>query len=357
MLALLLLGFLPFAFSGLFDGGDGDVVQDDAPSGDDSLPGSGKIDPFTPGGTGGGGNSGGGSDGGSSADYDFMKVGTEANDTLAGGTRSDLLLGQAGGDALSGGAQDDLLYGFSGSDFLRGEAGDDTLTGGAGNDTVWGLEDDDVLAGNGGNDLLQGGGGADVLLDYSGSDTLKGGTGADRLIALDLGGKISAEDAFARTGNINLLESFFRQDILTNFGADSDYRAGDDLALWQELRGGEALADSPDVLEGGAGSDTLVGDDGDTMTGGAGEDVFVAYNDPTLSQPNDPVVITDFDTMNDRLQILVEDDGKGALSMAAAPDGAGTHLFYRDDIIVLIRGKSPSDLGQFLASVVSRQDV
>ena len=61
MLTLLLLGLLPFAFSGMFDdGGDGALAQDDAPTGDDSLPGSGSTDPFIPGGTGGGSSGGGG---------------------------------------------------------------------------------------------------------------------------------------------------------------------------------------------------------------------------------------------------------------------------------------------------------
>lgn len=361
MLALLLFGLLPFAFSGIFDDGADDATLDEADTGDDTLPGGspGGLDPLVPGdGGGGGGTSGGGNSGGGVQDtYDELQHGTDANDSLTGGSRSDLLIGEGGDDSLSGGLQGDLLFGLAGADFLKGEAGDDTLSGGAGNDTIWGLEDDDVLSGNGGDDLLQGGGGADTLIDFSGRDTLKGGTGADELIALDLSDKISGEDAMVRTGDINLSDGFFRQDILTDFGRDPDYRDGDDLALSQELSGAERTENTADVLEGGAGDDTLLGDNGDTLTGGAGSDIFIAYTDPRASQPNAPVIITDFNPDADRLQFLVEDNGKGELTMQAAADGTGTELFYRDTVVALILGKTPDDLGLLLGSVVTRTDV
>lgn len=213
------------------------------------------------------------------------------------------------------------------------------------------------MSGNGGDDLLQGGGGTDTLIDFSGRDTLKGGPGADELIALDLSAKISGEDALVRTGDIQLADTFFTSDIRTNFGFDEDYRADDDVALSQELRSAEQIENTPDLLEGGAGNDTLLGDNGDTLTGGAGSDTFMSYSDPGLAEPYAPVVITDFNRDTDQLQILVEDNGKGELTMQASADGAGTELFYRDDVVALILGKTPSDLGLLLARVVTRADV
>lgn len=361
MLGLLLLSLFPLALFGGFGGGDdGDVAQDDTPAGDDSLPGSGGTDIFNPGsggGTAGGGSSGGGTSGGGFVDtYDKLQRGTDASDTLTGGAQADLLIAGGAEDSLTGGSQADYLYGFGGNDTLRGDGGDDTLSGGAGNDTIWGQDNDDLLAGNGGDDLLQGGSGADVLIDFSGSDTLKGGTGGDRLIALDLTDKISSEDAMVRTGDIQLAEVFYRQDI-AGYVLDPDYRVGDDLALFQELHGGERTDNTPDILDGGSGNDTLLGDNGDTLTGGAGSDLFIGYTDPSQAQSYDPIIIADFDRDTDRLQILVEDNGKGAVTMAAAPDGAGTQIFYRDDVVALILGKTPGDLSMLLTSVVTRDDV
>jgi Ca2+-binding RTX toxin-like protein len=125
------------------------------------------------------------------------------NDTLIGGSGRDLLLGGAGNDSLSGGIGDDTLVGdngndrlfggegndsiggSAGSDYLDGGDGADTLGGGAGNDTLWGSAGKDWLYGNDGNDSLVGGSGNDVLAGGAGRDTFNAGDGDDLLDARD----------------------------------------------------------------------------------------------------------------------------------------------------------------------------
>lgn len=359
MLGLLLLTLFPLALFGGFDGGDDPIADDDSLTGDDTLSGgsSGRPDPLFPGaggGSSGGGSSGGGSSGGG---YDDVQFGTEANDSLNGGIWDDLLVGQAGDDSLRGGRNDDVLYGFAGNDTLKGEAGDDALIGGDGNDTVWGMDGEDALIGNGGNDLLLGGNADDVIVDFSGRDTLNGGTGADLLASIDQSDKITPFDILASGGTPSLTEANFRGSLRSTFGFDEELGNNVITALYDELRSGVRTENTPDVLDGGAGNDVLLGDDGDTLTGGSGDDLFAVYTDPKLAQDNSPVVITDFDTKTDTLQISVEDDGKGAVTIMADPAGLGTQLLYRDDVIALISGKTPNDLLGTVYRVSVREDL
>jgi Ca2+-binding RTX toxin-like protein len=356
MLGLLLLSLLPLALFGGIGGGDDDVVDDDSLTGDDTLSGGspGGKDPFVPGTGGGNGSSGGGSPGGG---YDDVRFGTDASDTLIGGNSKDLLSGLGGDDSLRGGREDDILFGFAGNDTLKGDAGVDVVIAGIGNDTVWGMDGNDILLGNGGNDLLLGGGGDDVLVDYSGSDTLNGGAGDDFLLSIDQSDKITPFDILASGGTPSLNESNFGTSLRTTFGADADLGDDDITALYEEVRGGARTENTPDVLEGGAGNDVLLGDDGDTMTGGSGTDLFAVYTNPDLAQSNDPVVITDFDTKTDILQISVEDDGKGAVTLADDPSGLGTQILYRNDVIALLNGKTQSDLAGLSYRLSVREDL
>ena len=95
-----------------------------------------------------------------------IKVGTNSNNTITGGSGADLILGLGGNDQITGNGGDDdlrrrwcdLLYGLDGNDLLDGGAGNDVLNGGngdydqpiagAGNDTL--LDGDGVLSAQGG---------------------------------------------------------------------------------------------------------------------------------------------------------------------------------------------------------------
>ena len=124
-------------------------------------------------------------------DADNVLIGRNGNDSLSGAGGNDLLYGGTGGDTLSGGDGNDVLTADNNDDLVMGDGGSDSLSGGQGNDTLWGGEgadtlsggnDRDLLMGEEGNDLLMGNRGADTLQGGQGSDTLSGGSGADTFI-------------------------------------------------------------------------------------------------------------------------------------------------------------------------------
>jgi Ca2+-binding RTX toxin-like protein len=122
---------------------------------------------------------------------------------------------------------------------FRGTPGDDLIVGGAGNDSIYGYA---------GNDRLEGLGGNDTLFGHEGDDFL--------------------------------------------FGDD-----GDDVLAGQE---------GSDTLNGGAGSDTLAWGGGgglDTLTGGSGADVFYSGAWAWNNQQVDDVLITDFQSGIDKLDL------------------------------------------------------
>ncbi len=76
------------------------------------------------------------------------RVGTPLGDTLTGGAPADKLLGMAGDDLLHGLDGDDALHGGPGNDGLHGGNGDDRLQGGPGNDALSGGSGRDRLVGD-----------------------------------------------------------------------------------------------------------------------------------------------------------------------------------------------------------------
>ena len=82
-----------------------------------------------------------------------------------------------------GGDGDDVFL-DSGADGggIRGGAGNDTLTGGTGSNVIRGGSGNDVLEGGGGNDFLRGGGGNDTLIGGASSGNLIGGGGSDTIL-------------------------------------------------------------------------------------------------------------------------------------------------------------------------------
>ncbi|EKD39882.1 MAG: Type I secretion target GGXGXDXXX repeat protein [uncultured bacterium] len=156
------------------------------------------------------------------------------------------------------------------------------ISGSTGNDTIIGTNYSDTIDGRAGNDTISGGGGADTLHGGEGSDTLS-----------------YADDTNGVT--VNLTTSI--------------------------LSGGEAQGDSIDGFEnvtGGAGNDTLTGDDtGNTLSGGGGNDILVGNigddvifggtgtDDLTGGTGNDQLVGGDgIDTLSggDGNDVLVGDD-------------------------------------------------
>jgi Ca2+-binding RTX toxin-like protein len=148
----------------------------------------------------------------------------------------------AGTDAADG-TEAAPSAGSAGKDWMSGGGGDDVLAGGAGDDIVAGNSGSDRLKGESGNDVLYGGAGNDVLDGGVGDDVLSGGAGTDTASYASAAGGVSA--------------------FLTE----------------PQMNRGEALLDTYDGIEnllGGAGADTLGGDDGDNeLTGGMGNDLLL----------------------------------------------------------------------------------
>ena len=149
--------------------------------------------------------------------------GLEGNDTIHGGSNSDIIVGGLGND---------MLYGNDQADILMGEAGDDTLVGGNG------------------SDILDGGSGVDTV-DYS--DASNG-------VTVNLLTGNTTEDGFGHTDTLANLENVV--------GTQSkDFLTGDHNA--NHLIGNR----HHDRLDGQQGNDTLDGGEGnDTLYGREGDD-------------------------------------------------------------------------------------
>jgi serralysin len=172
-----------------------------------------------------------------------------ANDTIGGGTQSDLLRGYAG---------DDLIYGVGGADSLFGGEGNDqiyaiyppNMTGGTAPGATY-------LRGEEGNDILGGGAQFDDINGNAGADTAHGNDGDDWVV----GGK-DADLLFGDNGF---------DIVYGNLGDDTV--SGGDGADW--VRGGQ----------GAAGDDLIWGDRGDdTVSGGAGADTFHSFSGAGLDR-------------------------------------------------------------------------
>lgn len=129
---------------------------------------------------------------------DFIGIGNERANLIAGSTGLDRLEGGAGDDVLIGGAGGDVLIGGLGRDTASydgategveallsapgANSGDAVGDSYVGIESLAGSEFGDFLAGDGGGNVLSGRGGADTLGGGLGADTLRGGAGGDILI-------------------------------------------------------------------------------------------------------------------------------------------------------------------------------
>ncbi|TGD44586.1 hypothetical protein EEB11_03100 [Pseudotabrizicola sediminis] len=251
----------------------------------------------------------------------------EAEEVQAGTSGPDLLLGDSGADLIHGLEGDDVLHGDAGPDRLNGGVGNDILLGGAGDDVLSGSLGRDMLIGGAGNDLLYGGFGADVLIGSSGSDSLLGGEGADTLIGLEY--DLIAEELSEVADEIEALVR------------DSGLPAADLIAarIGEGVISGNPAERGPDVLDGGAGNDVLIGDDGDTLTGGEGVDEFViAWRDG-----EDASLITDFDHQTETLTLLLADpDAATILIQADGP--TDSVLLVNGEAVVRLAGQTAAAL-------------
>ena len=174
-----------------------------------------------------------------------VAYGTEGDDNVAGTAGADLIYAMAGDDTIDAGEGDDEVHGDGGDDVIEGGAGNDTLSGGAGDDALSGGEGNDVLVGGVGDEVLDGGEGVDTVSYQAGLSDTAGVT-----VNLATG---TAEGDEAGSDTLIGIENVIG-------GAGNDTLTGDDGA---------------NILDGSAGNDRIHGAGGnDIIIGGAGNDVI-----------------------------------------------------------------------------------
>ncbi|MEL0438893.1 calcium-binding protein, partial [Phycobacter sp. K97] len=207
------------------------------------------------------------------------------NDTLIGGDMSDWLYGGSGNDMIEGAGGPDLIY---------GDFGDDTILGGDGDDTIYASLEAD-------NDLITGGAGQDRFHFEINSDYATGaeiGFGNDTVTDFAEGDVLELQNYLNNPVSIDLAIS--GADTIMTFGAGTRYEStvtlqnyhmttwdlpSHDLSSHLTVTGyshniysDDLLSGSAgvaDVLDGGAGNDTLNGfGGGDMLYGGMGNDVL-----------------------------------------------------------------------------------
>lgn len=224
---------------------------------------------------------------------------------------------------LSGPEEDGMLPGDMGDDgpLLDGTPGPDTLQGGSGDDLLVGRAGDDLLSGGAGNDWLLGLDGADTLQGDAGRDVLIGGDGPDSMIG-------GAGDDFIEAANI--------LDEAALVASLDGLRSFADIAFGYAL---PAPSDQGDLVDLGAGDDTVVAGSDDTITGGDGADEF-ALGD--WIEGGRPVLIEDFDLAEDLITFVsASDQPTPELTLERNPVTGMTTLLADGQAVAVIRNASP----------------
>ncbi|MEV4783610.1 DUF4214 domain-containing protein [Burkholderia sp. LMU1-1-1.1] len=232
-------------------------------------------------------------------------TGNAAANTLTGGAGNDTLAGGAGNDKLIGGADDDTYVVTEAGDVVTelagegddivdttlatytlaanvetlnytgkvafsgtGNALDNAITGGAGNDKLDGGAGNDTLTGGAGHDSLLGGAGNDQFDAGTGKDTIDGGLGIDTVAV----GGYSFDYTVTRPNATDtvLTDAGGTALVLRNVEAVSFWDTSFSIAELQyniATVGNDHLYghvyDYADLIDGGAGVDTLEGYGGD----------------------------------------------------------------------------------------------
>ncbi|WP_423298271.1 calcium-binding protein, partial [Arcobacter sp. YIC-310] len=226
---------------------------------------------------------------------DDSLIGNNSENTLKGNDGDDILEGKDGNDSLDGGLGEDTLKGGAGDDILNGGIGDDIDTADF-SDANGDLNIDlnasgevDIGAGLGKDTFISiegaiGGDFKDTIKGTSGANTLKGNDGDDTL----LGGGASSGYDYIDGGNGTDFVSYSyikdeTQDVTINLGLEYDgdghaYNDSDgDVDTYQNAgAAGNLFIKNVENLEGGAGNDTLIGNQKENkLIGGVGDDWLI----------------------------------------------------------------------------------
>ncbi|MBR0750754.1 calcium-binding protein [Bradyrhizobium jicamae] len=231
---------------------------------------------------------------------DTLNLYDSGNDTVYGGGGNDVIGGGTGADSILGGDGNDSLYGGSGADTLIGGAGDNfiqvgtgahqlaesggsgnntirdvssgtsTLVAGTGNDTIWGYGSDTLIGGSGHTELH--GGTNSLLISGSGSGgyNILGSGSTQNGEANIMQGGAGADSLYGGAGNDTLYGGSGSNFIVAGTGTHQLLQAGTGNTYLYDS-GSNGLAGT-DTLTGGSGNDTIIGQQGDYFqdTGAAG---------------------------------------------------------------------------------------
>ena len=225
-----------------------------------------------------------------------------------------------------------------GDDILHGGAGNDTLTGGEGRDTLNGDAGNDTLTGGEGDDILNGGDDSDTA-DYSAATTAV-------VVNLATGGEV--EDSHGDDDTLTSIENVIG-------GAGDDTLIGNDYA--NVLTGGAG----DDTIDGGKGDDKIDVGDGQSdgvISGGEGEDIYVIAegSNGTLGENGAIDGVTDSsgfenlsggDTLTGNAGDNVLDGESGANTLVGDPAGADDRARGEDTFVVWIRAEGSDTISDF----------
>ncbi|MCT4577687.1 calcium-binding protein [Donghicola sp.] len=268
--------------------------------------------------------------------------GGENDDRITGDSGADTIDGGDGNDSINGGDDADVISGGLGLDYIQGGDGADTIEGGEGNDTITAGTGEDVVTAGNGDDSVEGGDDNDVLfgdqrtldqiddLDALGAApnlTLANSNALREFLSAEPDGVNDGDDSYyggagddilydgysytevEEQVDFDLLEGGDGDDRIFDFDGSSTLNggAGDDVLV--AVEGFEAsfvkdyvtteIREYADILRGGEGNDTLIGDDGDTLQGGAGVDTFEVYIDSVIEDNGQHLMLDDMASIDD----------------------------------------------------------
>ncbi|HEX5341792.1 MAG TPA: calcium-binding protein, partial [Duganella sp.] len=172
---------------------------------------------------------------------------------------------------VNGNGWDNRITGNAAANTLAGDAGNDTLDGGPGNDKLLGGTGDDLY-------LVRDSGDVVVELQDEGYDKVEATVASYTLTANVEQLEYTGTAAFTGVGNT--LDNVIRGG---NYGAKLDGGAGTDTLVGVNLADSLSGGLGDDVLQASAGKDTLDGGDGDDVVQGLGNAADYTFKHPTAT--------------------------------------------------------------------------